>query len=351
MGVIMKQYINLVNEIVSKGVVKGDRTGTGTLSLFSPSQFECDLRDGFPLLTTKKMFFRGISEELLWFLSGSGNIKPLVDKDVKIWDGNGYDYYIKRFNRGDFDRLIDTDNIKLPLTFEEWKQAIRDSSESEPDIGCLGDIYGKQWRNFGSQTVERRVYVEEPNGWLDEPEIHYLISNKKPNNQKGFTYTEQLTGTDQVKGVIESLKNNPDSRRHIINAWNARDIEEGNMALPPCHVMYQFYVEGDLLHMKMYQRSADVFLGVPFNIASCGLLLTLIAREVGLTPARLIIDYGDAHIYTNHLEQIGEQVSREPYPLARIEIAPGKTIYELTTSDITLTGYHSHGRLTGMMAV
>lgn len=302
MGVVMKQYINLINEIVSKGVVKGDRTGTGTLSLFSPSQFECDLRDGFPLLTTKKMFFRGISEELLWFLSGSGNIKPLVDSGVKIWDGNGYDFYLKRFNRGDFG------SNHLLLNQDDWKQAIKDSQDANPDIGDLGNIYGKQWRSFGGET-------------------------------------------DQVTNLIQSLKYNPESRRHILNAWNARDIEEGNMALPPCHVMYQFYVEGELLHMKMYQRSADVFLGVPFNIASCGLLLTLIAREVGLTPARLIIDYGDAHIYTNHLEQIGEQVSREPYPLARIEIAPGKSIYELTTSDITLTGYHSHGRLTGIMAV
>lgn len=298
----MKQYINLVNEILSKGVVKGDRTGTGTLSLFSPTSFECDLRDGFPLLTTKKMFFRGISEELLWFLSGSSNMKPLVDKNVKIWDGNGYDFYLKRFNRGDF-----TDRHTL-LSIDEWKQAIKDSHEANPDIGDLGNIYGKQWRSFGG-------------------------------------------GTDQVTTLIHSLKHNPDSRRHILNAWNARDIEEGNMALPPCHVMYQFYVEGELLHMKMYQRSADVFLGVPFNIASCGLLLTLIAREVGLTPARLIIDYGDAHIYTNHLEQIGEQVSREPYPLARIEIAPGKSIFELETSDITLTGYESHGRLVGKMAV
>ena len=298
----MKQYIDVVSEILSKGVVKGDRTGTGTLSLFSPPSFECDLREGFPLLTTKKMFFRGISEELLWFLSGSSNMKPLVDKNVKIWDGNGYDFYLKRFNRGDF-----TDRHTL-LSIDEWKQEIKDSQEDNPDIGCLGDIYGKQWRNFGGKT-------------------------------------------DQVQGIIDSLTNNPDSRRHILNAWNAHDIEEGEMALPPCHVMYQFYVEGGLLHMKMYQRSADVFLGVPFNIASCGLLLTLIAREVGLTPARLIIDYGDAHIYVNHLEQIGEQVSREPYPLARIEIAPGKSIFELETSDITLTGYHSHGRLTGRMAV
>ena len=310
----MKQYLGMAKEILDKGVVKTDRTGTGTVSLFSPTNFECDLREGFPLLTTKKMFFRGIVGELLWFLSGSSNIKPLIDKDVKIWDGNGYDYYIKRFNRGDFDRLIDTDNIKLPLTFEEWKQAIRDSSESEPDIGDLGNIYGKQWRNFGSQTVQR-------------------------------------TGYDQVRGVIKSLKNNPDSRRHIINAWNAYDIEEGEMALPPCHVMYQFYVEGDLLHMKMYQRSADVFLGVPFNIASCGLLLTLIAREVGLTPARLIIDYGDAHIYLNHVEQIQEQITREPYTLATIEVREGVSLGELQEADITIANYQSHGRIKGVMAV
>lgn len=310
----MKQYLGIAKEILDKGVVKTDRTGTGTVSLFSPTNFECDLREGFPLLTTKKMFFRGIVEELLWFLSGSSNIKPLVDKNVKIWDGNGYDYYIKRFNRGDFDRLIDTDNLKLPLTFDVWKQAIRDSSESEPDIGDLGNIYGKQWRNFGGKT-------------------------------------DQRTGYDQVRGVIESLKNNPDSRRHIINAWNAYDIEEGEMALPPCHVMYQFYVEGGLLHMKMYQRSADVFLGVPFNIASCGLLLTLIAREVGLTPARLIIDYGDAHIYLNHVEQIKEQITREPYTLATIEVREGVSLDELQEADITLANYQSHGRIKGVMAV
>lgn len=305
----MKAYQEILQEILDKGVEKEDRTGTGTISYFSPQSFEHDLRYGFPLLTTKKVFFRGVVEELLWFLSGSTNIKPLVDKDVKIWDGNGYDYYVKCLNK----RNEALGTSFKPLSKDGWKDNIRLSTEKEPGIGELGKVYGNQWRNFGGRRFD--------------------------------------DGYDQVQEVIDSLKNNPDSRRHIINAWNGKDIAQGNLALPPCHVMYQFYVEGELLHMKMTQRSADFFLGVPFNIASSALLLSLIAREVGKSPARLIIEYGDAHIYTDHLKQVKEQLGREPYGLPQITIKGFSDIFHVTADDIVLRNYKSHDKLTGKMSV
>ena len=305
----MKAYQEILQEILDKGVEKEDRTGTGTLSYFSPQSFEHDLRYGFPLLTTKKVFFRGVVEELLWFLSGSTNIKPLVDKDVKIWDGNGYDYYVKCLNK----RNEALGTSFKPLSKDGWKDNIRLSSEKEPGIGELGKVYGNQWRNFGG-------------GRFDD-------------------------GYDQVQGVIDSLKNNPDSRRHIINAWNGKDIAQGNLALPPCHVMYQFYVEGELLHMKMTQRSADFFLGVPFNIASSALLLMMIAREVGKTPARLIIEYGDAHIYQNHVEQVKEQLKREPYGLPTVEILGDSDLFNVEVEDIKLNSYKHHPPIKGKMSV
>lgn len=305
----MKNYLETLQTILDNGVEKGDRTGTGTISLFSPKPFEHDMRNGFPLLTTKKVFFRGVVEELLWFLSGNTNIKPLVDADVRIWDGNGYDYYVKRVNYTN--QRAGTDN--KPLSFTGWRDAIKMSIVPNPTLGELGNIYGSQWRDFGRTSL--------------------------------------LDGHDQVREVINSLKDKPDSRRHIINAWNSRDIKEDKLALPPCHVLYQFYVEGDLLHMKMYQRSADYFLGKPFNIASSALLLMMIAREVGKTPARLIIDDGDAHIYQDHVEQVKEQLKREPYGLPTVEILGDSDLFNVEVEDIKLNSYKHHPPIKGKMSV
>lgn len=338
----MKQYLDIAQEILDEGVYKDDRTGTGTVSYFSPRSFRHDLREGFPLLTTKKMFFRGIAEELIWFLSGSRNIKPLVDKDVKIWDGNGYDYYLKRFKEGAFK------THSPAYTFDEWKDTIRQSSSKEPSIGDLGNIYGHQWRNFGGHTVSHR-YTETFNQY--DPTVQYIMAPGGSKKSTDVYYDEIVPGADQVKGVIESLKNNPDSRRHIINAWNAKDVKDQSAALPPCHVMYMFAVEGNHLHMTMVQRSADWFLGSPFNIASSALLLTLVAREVGLTPARLIVTYGDAHIYQNHIDQIKEQLTREPLPLAELVIHGDKDIFNLTYDDFEVKNYQSHKAIKGKMSV
>ena len=305
----MKNYLETLQTILDNGVEKGDRTGTGTISLFSPKPFEHDMRNGFPLLTTKKVFFRGVVEELLWFLSGSSNIKPLIDKDVKIWDGNGYDYYHKSLRKTN--KAMGTEHKEL--SFDTWKERIKNSLVPEPGIGDLGRIYGVQWRDYGQTSL--------------------------------------LDGYDQVRGVVNSLRDNPNGRRHIINAWNGKDIAEGKMALPPCHMSYQFYVEGDCLHMMMYQRSADMFLGVPFNIASSALLQTLVAREVGLVPARLIINYGDAHIYSDHVEQCRVLLGREPLRLPKIRITGKSDLFNVKSEQIELIGYKHQGSLPGKMSV
>ncbi len=264
----MKQYLDLLNHIVETGVEKGDRTGTGTKSVFG-YQMRFNLEDGFPLVTTKKVHMKSIVHELLWFLNGDTNIAYLNSNGVSIWN--------------------------------EWAD----------ENGDLGHIYGYQWRSWPG-----------PDG-------------------KTF---------DQISEVVRSLKNNPDSRRHIVSAWNVAEVPD--MALPPCHVMFQFYVANGKLSCHLYQRSADVFLGVPFNIASYALLTMMMAQVTGYKPGEFVHSLGDTHIYLNHLEQVKLQLSREPMPLPTLRLNPEvKNIFDFKYSDITLEGYLSHPAIKADIAV
>ena len=263
----MKTYLDLLDHVLTGGVEKSDRTGTGTLSTFG-YQMRFDLRQGFPLLTTKKLHTRSIIAELLWFIQGSTNVKWLHEQGVTIWD--------------------------------EWADA----------DGELGPIYGYQWRSWPS------------------PDGGHI---------------------DQLAGVINSIKSVPDSRRHIVSAWNVGDL--GDMALPPCHAMFQFYVAQGRLSCQLYQRSADLFLGVPFNIASYALLTRMIADQVGLAPGDFIWVGGDCHIYANHVDQVREQLSREPYAFPRLEIAPKPSLFDYAYEDLTVVDYRHHSALKAPVAV
>ena len=252
----MKQYLDLLDRILTEGVKKEDRTGTGTISVFG-NQMRFNLEDGFPLLTTKKLHLKSIIYELLWFLRGDTNIKYLKDHGVSIWD--------------------------------EWAD----------ENGELGPVYGHQWRS-----------------WPDE---------------NGGTI-------DQIQNVVNQIKNNPDSRRMIVSAWNVAEVER--MALPPCHTMFQFYVANGRLSLQLYQRSADTFLGVPFNIASYALLLQMMAQVTGLTAGDFIHTTGDTHLYLNHIEQAKLQLTRAPRPLPRMVINPDvKDIFDFKYEDFQLEGY------------
>ncbi len=252
----MKQYLDLLDKIMTDGTVKNDRTGTGTRSIFG-YQMRFDLSEGFPLLTTKRLHLRSIIHELLWFLAGDTNIGYLHDNKVTIWD--------------------------------EW---------ASPE-GDLGPIYGYQWRSWPA------------------PDGRHI---------------------DQISAVVDSIRNNPDSRRHIVSAWNVADLDR--MALPPCHALFQFYVADGRLSCQLYQRSADVFLGVPFNIASYALLTMMMAEVTGLVPGDFVHTLGDAHVYLNHTEQAAEQLSRTPRPLPVMKLREGvDSIFDFRYEDFTLEGY------------
>ncbi|MBQ0124433.1 MAG: thymidylate synthase [Bacteroidales bacterium] len=252
----MRQYLDLLHFITENGVLKSDRTGTGTKSTFG-YQMRFDLNEGFPLLTTKKVHLKSIIYELLWFISGDTNIKYLKDHGVTIWD--------------------------------EWAD----------ENGDLGPVYGHQWRSWPA-----------PDG----------------------------KSIDQLSNVIDQIKHNPDSRRLIVSAWNPAEVDQ--MALPPCHSLFQFYVANNKLSCQLYQRSADVFLGVPFNIASYALLTMMIAQVCGLQPGTFVHTLGDAHIYTNHFEQVATQLSRDPRPLPVMRINPDKKdIFDFAYEDFSLEGY------------
>ena len=264
----MKQYLNLMNRVMQEGVLKSDRTGTGTKSVFG-HQMRFDLSKGFPCITTKKLHLNSIIHELLWFLKGDTNIKYLTENGVRIWD--------------------------------EWAD----------ENGDLGNVYGYQWRSWPT------------------PEGKYV---------------------DQISQVIETLKINPNSRRIVVSAWNVGDIE--NMALPPCHAFFQFYVSGGKLSCQLYQRSADIFLGVPFNIASYALLTMMIAQVCNLKVGDFIHTLGDAHIYTNHFEQTKLQLSRECKKLPTMKINPLVTsIYNFTIDDFELVDYICHPHIKGKVAI
>jgi thymidylate synthase len=264
----MKQYLDLLRRIKEEGVIKTDRTGTGTKSVFG-HQMRFNLADGFPLVTTKKCHLKSIIYELLWFLKGDTNVKYLQENGVRIWN--------------------------------EWAD----------ENGDLGHVYGYQWRS-----------------WPDYKGGHI----------------------DQISQVIDQIKNNPNSRRLLVSAWNVAEVDE--MALPPCHLLFQFYVADGRLSLQLYQRSADCFLGVPFNIASYSLLLLMVAQVCGLEPGEFIHTTGDTHLYLNHMEQTDLQLSREPRPLPQMRLNPDvKNIFDFKYEDFELLNYDPHPHIKGIVAV
>lgn len=288
----MKQYLDMLRFVLENGTKKEDRTGTGTISYFG-YQARYDLEEGFPLLTTKKVHLKSIIHELLWFISGSTNIKYLVDNDVRIWNEWAYEKYIKSPE-------FKGEDIK------EFAEKIKESQEFADKWGDLGPVYGHQWRDFD--------------------------------------------GVDQLTNLIEQIKTNPNSRRLIISAWNPKEVP--NMALPPCHSFMQFYVNDGYLSCQLYQRSADLFLGVPFNIASYSLFTMMIAQVCGLKPKWFVHTTGDTHIYLNHLEQVNTQLQREPKKLPTMKINPEvKSIFDFKYEDFTLEGYDPHPLIKGVVAV
>ncbi len=287
----MKQYLELVKHVLENGEKKEDRTGTGTLSVFG-YQNRYDLREGFPLATTKKVYFRGILHELLWFLKGDTNIKYLVDRNVRIWNEWPYETY-------------KASEAYQSETLEEFVEKIKTDDGFAKMWGELGPVYGKQW-----------IRWEGPSG----------------------------APINQIQNVLDQIKAKPDSRRHIVSGWNVADIQElikGKTSAPPlCHTLFQFYVNNGMIDMQLYQRSADIALGVPFNIASYSMLLMMIAQECDLTPRYFIHTFGDAHIYSNHFEGLKEQLTRTPKKLPRLKIAK-KSIWDLEFEDFELVGYES----------
>ncbi len=313
----MKQYLDLCKHVLETGTKKGDRTGTGTISVFG-YQMRFDLNEGFPLMTTKKTAFRLISSELLWFLKGDTNVKTLIEERNPIWDEWAFEQWVKSAEYSgpdmtDFGRRAPKDP-EFAAVYETEMAAFKKRVVEEADFAAkyadLGPVYGKQWRSWTTDT----------------------------------------DSIDQIANLIHGLKNNPDSRRHIVTAWNPSEVED--MALPPCHAMFQFYVAEGKLSCQLYQRSADIFLGVPFNIASYALLVHLIARECGLGVGEFIHTLGDAHIYANHIDQVNEQLTREPKKLPTLNLkGEGKSIFELETSDIIIDDYDPHPKIKAPIAV
>ncbi|MBI4426533.1 MAG: thymidylate synthase [Candidatus Kerfeldbacteria bacterium] len=307
----MQQYLDLVRHILEHGESRDDRTGIGTVSVFG-YQTRYDLRQGFPIVTTKKVSFKNVIVELLWFLRGDTNIQYLVQHDVKIWNEWAYQIYLEQ------NKLVE----KLPRYSDAWKEEmvkfverVKTDDEFAKQYGELGPIYGKQWRRWLSSSGEE---------------------------------------IDQINGVIDLIKHDPTSRRIIVSGWNVGEIQElirhHHRAPPSCHTVFQFYVSARWLDLQLYQRSADTALGVPYNIASYAALLSMIAQECALKPRYFIHTFGDVHIYKNHVEGLKEQLTRKPYPLPKLTIAK-KPIDELQYEDFKLENYQSHPAIKFQIAV
>lgn len=350
-----KQYFELLRHILSNGVIKTDRTGTGTISVFDYTM-RFNMSEGFPLLTSKKMFMKGVIHELIWFLRGDTNIKYLVDDDVHIWDGDAYKHYEKEWLKenppmsGPYSEKI--------LSKEDFINKIKNDAAFASQWGELGPVYGKQWRDWV-------VYKSNGHQWSSRKnETAYYINNGIKSN------------IDQIANLINDLKNNPDSRRLMVSAWNVGDLDQ--MVLPPCHYGFQCYTTemnfferkkywcdslGKSIHyaedlseeelntlkipkrrlsLKWTQRSVDCGLGLSFNIASYGLLLHLLAREVNMVPNELIFSGGDCHVYLNHIEPLKSQMKNETYNLPKLVLS-NKSIDDLKYEDIQIIGYKSSG--------
>jgi thymidylate synthase len=289
----MKQYLDLVRHIKDNGVRKSDRTGTGTLSIFG-YQMRFDLSEGFPLVTTKKVHLKSIIHELIWFIQGDTNIRYLVKNGVNIWNDWPFQNWLRETKQ----------EQNFPTYSKAWREEmaqfvirIKEDDAFSQKYGDLGPVYGRQWRNF--------------------------------------------EGVDQLAGVVSDIQKNPDSRRLIVSAWNPRDIPVmAKSGLPPCHTLFQFYVAEGRLSCQLYQRSADVFLGVPFNIASYALLMLMIAQVTGLQPGDFVHTFGDAHLYVNHLEQVEKQLSRVPRPMPNMAVNSSVTsLFNFTYEDFKLENY------------
>ena len=301
----MKQYHKLLRYILDQGIRKDDRTGTGTVSVFG-YQMRFDLNEGFPLVTTKKVHFKSIVHELLWFIAGDTNIRYLVENGVSIWNEWPFENWLREnFMQEDYP----SGSPQRKDLMSEFVAKIADDREFAQKYGCLGPVYGKQWRKF--------------------------------------------EGVDQLANIIDSLKTNPDSRRHIVSAWNPKDVPIMVKAgLPPCHTIFQFYVSEEKLSCQLYQRSADVFLGVPFNIASYALLTQMIAHVCDLKLGEFIHTFGDAHLYVNHLQQVDEQLAREPIKLPELKINRRVySIFDFVFDDLELLGYRPYAAIAAPVAV
>ncbi len=305
----MKQYQDLLSHIMGNGEDKTDRTGTGTRAVFG-YQMRFDLSKGFPLLTTKKMGLKAIIHELLWFLKGDSNLQYLAKNDVHIWDEWPYKAYLIKMGLP----VPATGSEEWNLGLKEFVEKIKTDDAFAKEHGELGPIYGYQWRNWPT-----------PNGGH----------------------------VDQIASVIEQIKKSPDSRRLIVSAWNVADIDEmAKAGLPPCHCLFQFFVVNGKISCQLYQRSCDTFLGVPFNIASYSLLLMMVAQVTGYEPGEFVWTGGDVHLYSNHFDQVREQLSRKPMPLPKMKLNPEvKNIFDFTFEDFTLEGYESHPAIKAPIAV
>ena len=301
----MQQYLDLVRHIRDHGIKKEDRTGTGTVSIFG-HQMRFDLAHGFPLVTSKKVHLKSILHELLWFIRGDTNIRYLVENGVGIWNDWPYQNWLRETGQ---DTSLEMYSPEWRAVMKEFIEKIKTDRDFAAQYGDLGPVYGKQWRNFG--------------------------------------------GVDQLTQLIEDIKSNPDSRRLIVSAWNPQDIPVMvKSGLPPCHSLFQFYVVDGKLSCQLYQRSADVFLGVPFNIASYAILTMMIAQVSGLGLGDFVHTFGDAHLYLNHMDQVEEQLSRSIFDLPTMKINPQVTsLFDFVFDDFELQNYQSHGPIAAPVAV